>query len=90
MSQNTLYCKLRWRHRENTRRLQNASSNNGHRIPRWYNSVIATANARAMRIPYNINHGIIRPRLHCRRPLSANRSVIRATGEKIDMNIPKI
>ena len=50
---------------------------------------MATAKARAMRIPYNINHGIISPRLHWRSPFKANRSVIKATGEKIDMKTPK-
>ena len=50
---------------------------------------MATAKARAMRIPYNINHGIISPRLHWRSPFKANRSVIKATGEKIDIKTPK-
>ena len=50
---------------------------------------MATAKAKAMRIPYNINHGIMSPRLHWRSPFKANRSVIKATGEKIDMKTPK-
>ena len=42
-----------------------------------------------MRIPYNISHGIKRFRFHCRRPLNANKSVTKATGEKIEIKIPE-
>jgi hypothetical protein len=67
-----LYCKLKWRHRENTSRLQKARRRSGQRIPRWYSSVIDTANANAMRIPYNISQKLNYSNFVCKRVVVEN------------------